>query len=320
MSVLGSVKVTGEWIHVLQKMAKYHKNGQLVTIGEHYLVVFGGHLQPMLPITDIEILNGSSSETLAAGWVKRTVRLQHPEDGDHRASAIVCVRNRYDMYLIGGLYRNGQERRSILRCRFTPQSLISMTTTPHNSSSSSSSSSKSSKTRKSKSNAHTLESGLVWERCTPLPVGLTSKTAVSVRAGIIVIGEVEGGEGGDNDDNEEDDDTPAPPNVTSLYLYRTDTKRWSQLGAPFTMNAFYHGSTVIIDPSSGDEWLVVTSGSSNVAWTMNITSTIASTSTFSSISSSSPATSSVSASACQWIRLPSQKACYSMRLVPFETI
>jgi hypothetical protein len=48
MSVLGSVKVTGEWIHVLQKLAQYHKNGQLVTIGEHYLVVFGGGRNSLL--------------------------------------------------------------------------------------------------------------------------------------------------------------------------------------------------------------------------------------------------------------------------------
>jgi hypothetical protein len=183
------------------------------------------------------------------------------------------------MYLIGGRYPNGQGR-------FTPQSLISMTTTPHNSSSSRISS-KTSKSCKSKSNAHTPESGLVWERCTPLPVAMTLTTAVSVRAGIIVIDIY----------------------TTSLYLYRTDTKRWSQLDTPLplTMSARRHGSTIIIDPSSGDECLVITSGTFNVAWTMNM-------STLSSISSSPAA----SASACQWIRFPSQRVHYSMQLVPLK--
>jgi hypothetical protein len=313
---------TGQWSHVSQQMAGNHSDGVLITIGEHYLVAFGGGW-PLLPITDIEILNASSSETFTNGWIKAKVPLQYDDDGV-RDNFAACVRNHFDLYVIGGDRQDhARPLRSMIRCRFTPQSLISMTPTQPAITPISDISSSSSKSSVGHSNDNTtrtantqssVDSDLIWERCSPLPVSISYITAVSVRAGIIVIGEVS-----DHPEWRRDKDTGERVDVhfTLLYLYRTDTNKWSPLGTPLEIPSPRHASTVIIDPYSGDECLVITGY--NDAWTINITATIASTIN-SSISASSSA--AVPAAVCQWIRLPTPPTSSSLgsTLVPFETI
>lgn len=280
-SCASGVATPGEWTPVSQRMAWDRSNGHLITVGEHYLVALEGGW-PLVPITDIEILNGSS-DTPTNGWIQVKVPLQYDADGE-RAKFAVCVHNRYDVYVIGGVHQRGGRMQSMIRCRFTPQSLTSMTTQP------------------------LIDSDLVWERLCPLPVSLRYITAVSVRAGIIVAGKVVDHPTLPKYRRDEETGEKMDVSFTSLYLYRTDTNEWSPLGTPKETEAIAKlASTVIIDPYLGDEFLVLVAGQGG--WTINITATIASTNSVPTSTSSS------------WIRLPSQqRSSASFALVPFETI